>query len=225
MKTSFLPIFPTLIGTGAFNDDERRQHRLSLQKAMDMDTADKNLVTNTINSDLQHSLCPNKHDDDGLNASPGIREHLRSLIDLFTEDMQEFAPQFFGIDKERANWFCNTAWYNISTSGGFQYRHNHVNSFLTVVYYFDLPENCVGTMLHRPAIDTRPVFGFEPDRYHEGNFEYCVPKMIEGSYMIFPSHLVHEAPTNGEMDRPRISFSMNFIPDRIDCSSYILKLK
>ena len=73
----------------------------------------------------------------------------------------------------------------------------------------------------------KSVMSFEADRYHDGNFEYVIPNMAKDTFIIFPSYLHHEVPimTSGKDGKPRRTFACNFIPNKIDTSSYILELK
>jgi uncharacterized protein (TIGR02466 family) len=225
MPIAVQPIFPTLIATGQL--DNYRKYRADLNKAFEEDKQSGQWITNTVSDKACHSLCPNEKDEDGLNASDGIKNHLNHFISDLTKEISRFAYFNYGIDKSRCDWLCNVAWLNEIENGGFQYKHNHTNSFLSLIYYLDTPPDEAKTRFHRPHCDMRPTMSFEADRYHDGNFEYVIPNMVKDTFIVFPSYLHHEVPimTTGKDGKPRRTFACNFIPDRIDTSSYILELK
>jgi uncharacterized protein (TIGR02466 family) len=219
------PIFPTIIATGQL--ENYKKYRPLFKKAFEEDKArEEGTVENTLSDKLIHSYSPNDHDEDGLNASLGIKNNLKEFVKELTKEVSRFAYWNYGINNERCEWFCNVAWLNEMEDGGFQYRHNHTNSFLSVVYFIDLPKDSPITMLHRPSLDLRSTMSFEPDRYHDGNFEYVVPSMEEDTFLIFPSYLQHEVPLmkTGTSEKRR-TFACNFIPTQVDTSSYILRFK
>ena len=85
MPIAVQPIFPTLIATGQL--DNYRKHRPSLQKAYEEDKESGQWITNTISDKAFHSLCPNEKDEDGLNASDGIKNNLKDFIADLTKSL------------------------------------------------------------------------------------------------------------------------------------------
>lgn len=225
MSIAVQAIFPTLIATGQL--DNYKKYRPLFEKAYEEDKESGQWVTNTVSNKCWHSLSPNTKDEDGLNASDGIKNNLKGFIKELTKEVAGFGYFNFGIDKSRCDWVCNTAWLNEMNNGGFQYQHNHTNSFLSLIYYVDSPTKETKTRFHRPHVDMRPTMSFEADRYHDGNFEFVVPEMSKDTFVIFPSYLQHDVPLmeTGKDGKPRRTFACNFMPSRIDTASYILELK
>lgn len=216
-------VFPTMVGTGKLKN--YKKYRTAFDKAFEKDKENGDVVVNTRSSNLLHSWCDNDRSQSPLNASSGIKEYLQDFIQELTEEVNLYAYYHFGIKKERCEWVCNVAWLNETTEGGFQTRHNHCNSFLSVIYYIDLPKGAPVTAFHRPMIHLKPYFAFESDTYHDANFEFIKPGMEEDTFIIFPSYIEHEVEMMPKCDKPRRTFACNFIPNRIDCSSYLLELR
>lgn len=218
-------VFPTMVGTGQLNDFKK--YRVQFDKAFQHDIDNGSVVPNTRSDELKHTWCDGDKSESPLNASAGIRTHLLGFIDDLTKEVSEYAYYHFGVNKERCEWICNVAWLNELKPGGFQTKHNHCNSFLSVIYYIDMPENSPLTAFHRPVVDMKSYFAFEPDTYHDATFEFIKPEMKEDTFIIFPSYLHHEVemmPDCGE-GKVRRTFACNFIPNRIDCYSYMLELR
>jgi uncharacterized protein (TIGR02466 family) len=216
-------IFPTMIGTGQLNDYEK--YRPFFYKALEEDKKNNSVVKNSISKDLIHTVCTDDKSEQILNCSIGIKKYLAEFVEDLTQEVNTYAYQHFGINEDRCKFNMNVAWLNETTEGGFQIKHNHCNSFLSVVYYIDLPEEAPKTAFYRPLIDMKPYMSFEADTYHDANFEFIIPKMEEDTFIIFPSYLHHEVPAMPKCDKPRLTFSCNFLPDRIDTYSYIMELR
>lgn len=218
-------VFPTMVGTGKLNAPKK--YRTAFDKAFKQDLESGDVVVNTRSDQLKHTWCDNDRSESHLNASPGIKDNLLEFIDELTKEVNQYAYYHFGINKERCEWVCNVAWLNELQPGGFQTRHSHCNSFLSVIYYIDMPKGAPVTAFHRPLVEMKPYFSFGTDRYHDANFEFIKPEMKEDTFIIFPSYLQHEVEMMPQCEEGKVrrTFACNFIPNRIDCSSYLLELR
>jgi len=201
---SIHPIFPTLIGIGKI---ENHADYLPLFLRLLGDKTNDN------------KSCPD------LKHTPDIRSNIPEFLDILTREVTQYANHHFGLKDDRCKWICNNAWLNESGHQAFQTSHNHANTFLSVVYYVDFPDGASQTRLLRPEVHMHPFMKFDPDFYHEGNYEYVSPGVKTGDFLIFPSYLRHEVPPNINPIRPRITLACNYMPSKIDYNSYVMEIK
>ena len=201
---SIHPIFPTLIGIGKI---ENHADYLPLF----MQELGKKTMQNNVSSGLKHT--------------PDIKNCISDFLQVLTKEVTQYANQHFGLRDDRCEWICSNAWLNESHHQAFQTKHNHANSFLSVVYYADFPDGSSQTRLYRPDVYMHPFMRFDPDFYHEGNYEYVSPSVETGNFLIFPSYLKHEVPPNINLIRPRITLACNYMPSKVDTVDYVMELK
>lgn len=199
------PIFPTMIGIGKISNHE---YFLPLFKDALMGG---NIITNNVSPKLKHTR--------------DIKDQLKEFLDVLTSEVTKYANNHFGLNPGRCNWVCSNAWLNESNEGAFQTKHNHANAFLSVVYYADFPSGSSPTHLYRPDVYMHPFMRFDPDFYHDGNYEFIAPQVESGNFLIFPSYLQHEVPPNINLIRPRITLACNYMPNKVDTVDYVMELK
>lgn len=216
-------IFPTMIGTGKLENFQK--YRPAFHKALEEDKKNSKVTENPLSKKLVHTVCEDDKTIKSLNASKGIHMHLSDFVEDLSREVNKYAYHHFGISEDRCEFQMNVAWLNETEEGGFQIKHNHCNSFLSVIYYVDLPEEAPRTVFHRPSVDLRPYLAFEPETFHDANFDFIIPKMEEDTFIIFPSYIQHEVNAMPKCDKPRLTFSCNFLPNRVDTYSYIVEMR
>ena len=110
------------------------------------------------------------------------------------------------------------SWVNICERGGNQPAHNHVNSFISGVYYVSKTDTHSSTYFVRKesmgainsATATVPTMSIPFEKQTEFNQEGEM-QVNEGDLVLFPSTVLHGYKTNREDDR--VTIAMNLMPN------------
>ena len=126
------------------------------------------------------------------------------LITRVTEGVQEFA-RYFGSEWE---YNCDSAWYNVYTTGRYQEFHVHPFHIFSAVYFLQSPKNCPGLYFQRPGSHTMlPPKNIRRDSPYHKQFVTAPP--VEGTVVIFRSDMLHSVPP-GTFDGERITIALNY---------------
>jgi uncharacterized protein (TIGR02466 family) len=139
------------------------------------------------------------------------------------ECVKDYASRFFGIVD--AEFIDLNVWIN-SNSGGVQPGHIHNNSYFSATYYVQLdPLKHVGLDFFNPktATSRNPFIDVESSVETEYNTPSHKLSVEQGDLLIWPSECLHGY-TQPEVDEPRISISMNFMPSIVKSSLYGFKV-
>lgn len=145
-------------------------------------------------------------------------EALAQACALALPRVAEFGELLFG---ERLNWHIKEMWFNVLEPGGHQAVHNHANSFVSGVIYLTANPAQASTVFVKALGQPGFVFenthaGAETGPFNAG--KWVMPAVTPGDLVLFPSHLLHEVPTNPGPQRVTLAF--NAIPDRLDAWGY-----
>lgn len=135
------------------------------------------------------------------------REHFKPLTKLVVNKAEEYASYYLGWDIEKYKLCISSLWVNINSKYSYHELHNHPESFLSGVYYLQIPSNSGGIILHDPREQLR--FG-EPKLAHKNSFNAKVVKWepVAGKIFMFPGWLYHSVEQN-HSDEDRVSVAFN----------------
>jgi uncharacterized protein (TIGR02466 family) len=148
---------------------------------------------------------------------------LEPFMNWVKECVKDYAIRFFGITD--TEFIDLNVWIN-SNSGGMQPGHIHNNSYFSATYYVQLTTSKhVGLDFFNPrtAVARNPLIDVESSietTYNTPSYKLSVE---QGDLLIWPSECLHGY-TQPEVDEPRISISMNFMPTIVKSSLYGFKV-
>jgi uncharacterized protein (TIGR02466 family) len=138
--------------------------------------------------------------------------------------VKDYAQSFFGIIS--TEFLDLNVWINANV-GGFQHPHNHGNSLFSATYYIQLdPSIHSGLEFHNPRSPSslfKPYIDFIGDRETEYTKHKHGLAVTQGDLLIWPSELMHGYDQQ-QVNVPRISMSMNFLPETVKSHVYGFKI-
>jgi len=171
-------------------------------------------VTNNQSKDLYHTNTNKVFED---------LDDIRELKKILLPHVEDFGEVLFS---DKLDWGFAGIWGNIMKKDGYQYLHNHCNSFISGVLYIDIPDTCYPTRFWRP--EPANFFHFmhvNSDNSNQYNNAYINFDSVEsGDLILFPSYLHHDVPMN-ESDEDRISIAFNCLPSHISVGFYEVDFK
>ena len=132
--------------------------------------------------------------------------------------IDEFLSNFYGRGKD---WeVVDNIWHNVDGKKQDGMQHNHLGSDFSAVHYLKFnPNEHTGTTFVNPRsneafyyknLNGKAVDGMNGDNpNHSLYFDRFTPQVVEGDFIIFPSHLDHLIYKN-ESDDLRVTMAMNF---------------
>ena len=157
------------------------------------------------------------------NFDPRQYAGLENFMDWILDCVKNYADSFLGIrDKNFID--CNV-WIN-SNKGGAQKPHQHFNSFISATYYIQLDKEHSGLNFYNPK-NSGNLLRSAIDIPYDVQTIYTTPYqplMVEqGDLLIWPSELIHGYDQDN-VQMPRISMSMNFMPEILTSKLYGFKV-
>jgi len=125
--------------------------------------------------------------------------------------IDEYCKQTYDFDIDKVQLYITQSWTNLTKKGEFHHMHNHQNSIISGVFYFEgnkddviefyNPNPWLG--VNRWAVDAKEINDFNSQTY-------WWPADI-GTLILFPSQLEHAVPeVEGDRDRYSMSFNTFF---------------
>ena len=175
---------------------------------------DAKSITNNQSNDLYHTNTNEFFED---------LDEVKEVKKILLPHIEDFGEILFS---DNLQWGFAGMWGNIMKKDGYQYRHNHCNSFISGVLYIDIPENCSSTRFWRP--EPSNFFHFmhvNSERNNYYNNAYINFDNVEGGDLIlFPSYLHHDVPIS-ESNEDRITIAFNCLPTHINVGYYEVDFK
>ena len=160
------------------------------------------------------------------NGDLDLRQYpeFHDLYQWILSSVRDYATRFFGITE--TEFLDLNVWINANI-GGFQHPHNHGNSLFSATYYIQFDSEAhSGLEFHNPRA---PSSLFKPYLEVNGNEEtehskhkHLIP-VSQGDLLIWPSELMHGYDQK-KVAMPRVSMSMNFLPETIKSHVYGFKI-
>jgi len=138
--------------------------------------------------------------------------------------VSDYAERFLGISQRE--FVDLNVWVN-SNSGGRQNPHVHNNSLISATYYVQIdPEKHVGLDFHNPRTPAslrKAMIEIEPDISTPYSDPFRSAQVEQGDLVIWPSEIMHGY-IQPPVDVPRITMSMNFLPEVVQSKLYGFKI-
>jgi uncharacterized protein (TIGR02466 family) len=138
--------------------------------------------------------------------------------------VSDYAEKFLGISQRE--FVDLNVWVN-SNLGGRQNPHVHNNSLISATYYVQIdPKKHVGLDFHNPKTPAslrRAILEVEPDISTPYSDPFRSAQVEQGDLLIWPSEIMHSY-IQPPVDVPRITMSMNFLPEVIQSYVYGFKV-
>lgn len=120
--------------------------------------------------------------------------NLKDYEDFIINNVNEYMFETMSVSDD-VQFYISRSWIAKTTPGGFGRRHDHINSILSGVMYFEVPVNSGNILFHAPE----KKFGhleFSYKNKNENNAIYISIPPQPGQLIIFPSTLKHEIGKN-----------------------------
>ena len=117
--------------------------------------------------------------------------------------------------------FITQSWLNYTGLNEYHHVHNHPNSYVSGVIYFNSPKKIDSIKFSKRRIETISVLTSEYNQFN--SFNYDLP-IEAGNIVLFPSSLEHSVKKK-EHSNERISLAFNsFIKGKIGCEMSLTEL-
>lgn len=160
----------------------------------------------------------------GLNHSTDISYYLDRIKERAERLCVPLGVDLFGQELE---WKLTSMWRNVLEKDGYQYIHNHCNSFISGIIYVNLPEGSPKTKFFRPQNTTDFIFSNYNQESSITNFNsewVDIPEVGQLDMVVFPSYIKH-AVDRMEVDGKRITLSFNAVPKKLCNGPYTIEFK
>ncbi len=175
--------------------------------------------------------CPEsnkEHTEEGFlhyyNAGNFPTEEMPEFMSWVRSCVSDYAEKFLGISQRK--FIDLNVWVN-SNLGGRQNPHVHNNSLISATYYVQIDSSKhVGLDFHNPrspASLRKAMIEIEPDVSTPYVDPYRSAQVEQGDLLIWPSEIMHSY-IQPEVDVPRITMSMNFLPEIVQSNLYGFKI-
>tara|TARA_B100000212_G_C27329399_1_gene513865 strand:+ start:385 stop:963 length:579 start_codon:yes stop_codon:yes gene_type:complete len=130
---------------------------------------------------------------------------------LLFKSVNSIMTQFLN---EELQYSIGNVWYNVNTEGSFNHKHTHPGCDLAAVFYVKVPEGDCGRIeIENPNYfnQVKLLDAMKPDiKESMIAFTSMWFNPVEGTGIIFPSHLMHRVSKNNtKEDRISISWNMH----------------
>jgi len=133
-----------------------------------------------------------------------------SLKRKILKETNNYLHNIFQINK-RINFYISNSWCIKHDKGDIAETHDHVNSFVSGVYYFKTPNHSGNILFQRNHFTNNLFsrsFSLPLNSFNEYNsYSYSI-EVEEGKLVLFPSHLLHSTEEN-KSDEQRGSLAFN----------------
>lgn len=165
-----------------------------------------------------HSHDWNVHTSYGYNKDLPFQINWEHFFSIYQHYIDQFCLEFFGAGR---SWeILEDIWYNVYGQAQNGMQHNHIGADFSAVHYFKFnPKVHTGTIFVNPRLNEAKYYRrLSPEvtnRLDENNPDHSmygdtfIPKVNEGDFIIFPSHLDHVIYKNNSDDL-RVTVAINF---------------
>jgi uncharacterized protein (TIGR02466 family) len=186
IKSEIIMLFPTPLQASQY--DDLTQSEIDFVKQEKLYSSKQRLPNRTVGTDLFNIL-----------DYPEMQR-----IKLFIQgQLDEFATKIISIDNKL---FPTLSWANRSPKGADHYRHRHVNSIVSGVFY--LTDNPTPIEFYSDMSIVNQPLRFKPNQFNPFNTHINMIEVKKGTLVLFPSYLEHGVGRNVQ-DHERLSLSFN----------------
>lgn len=155
---------------------------------------------------------------------------LNKIPDLKTDielHCERFVRKYLNV-KDNAKFYLQNSWCNIHGPNENSQIHYHASSLISGVYYPIVPKNSGAISFHKNSIYTNTFhhsIRFEYDETNNLNAGQYKLEVVDGSIILFPSHLEHSVEKNIS-NKNRYSIAFNFyVKGKFGKEEYELEIK
>lgn len=152
-----------------------------------------------------------------LNKPPfkKLKKELQDHINDYVEKI--YTPE------KNTKLYITQSWLNYTKETEYHHAHQHPNSIVSGVFYFNADVKFDSIQFHKP--DIRKTIEVIPREYHHFNSDSWVFEVETGDLVLFPSHLKHNV-KNKKGKNTRISLAFNtFIKGTLGSFRKLTELK
>jgi uncharacterized protein (TIGR02466 family) len=201
MEINIIPIFPTPIYLAKLN-------RLFSKKEINFVQKQKNEITKNEG---------NFYSKNTYVLEKTVFKNLKNEILFLLKDYYKkiICP------KNNIEPFITQSWLNYTGLNEYHHVHNHPNSYVSGVIYFNSPKKIDSIKFSKRRIETISVLTSEYNQFN--SFNYDLP-IEAGNIVLFPSSLEHSVKKK-EHSNERISLAFNsFLKGKIGCERSLTEL-
>lgn len=143
------------------------------------------------------------HSNELITPFPDELVNLFNDITVFVNDV---CYRYTGAELKFGNF-----WININGKHDYNLLHDHQKSFLSGVYYVDVPEENMGDLVLLRGDNAEFFMKDNIKELTMTNSLQCIKKAKTSLFYLFPSWVKHYVERN-ESDKERISIAFNFVP-------------
>lgn len=186
LNYSIVPTFPVGLYMAALDKKIFEDALPTLRIKIDEATYQKDMVVHSV-SDFDRYLL----------EMPELAE-LKSHLE---EHVAEYVDKVMGEKTNRFKLYITMSWCTGLLPGNTHQEHNHANSIISGVMYFDNPPDASPLVLHKDDSSASGFINLSPSNVNEysRNMMFIPPQ--NGSLLIFPSQLKHRVPQNTTQQR------------------------
>jgi uncharacterized protein (TIGR02466 family) len=195
-------LFPTPLQIAQY--DNLTQDEINFVKQEKLYSSKQRLPNRTVGTDLFNIL---------------DYPEMQSIKAFIQTQLNDFATRIMSIDN---NLFPTLSWVNRSPKGADHYRHCHVNSIMSGVFY--LSDNPTPIEFYNNISIVNQPLKFKPKEFNPFNTPSNILEVKKGTLLLFPSYLEHGVGRNvQEYERLSLSFNtwINGAIGNLEESSYL----
>jgi len=186
IKSEIIMLFPTPLQASQY--DALTQAEIDFVKQENLYSSKQRLPNRTVGTDLFNIL--------DYPEMQNIKAFIQSQLD-------DFATRIMSIDNKL---FPTLSWVNRTPRGADHYRHRHVNSIMSGVFY--LSDNPTAIEFYSDMSIVNQPLRFKPKEFNPFNTHINMIDVNKGTLVLFPSYLEHGVGRNiQEHDRLSLSFN------------------
>ena len=186
IKSEIIMLFPTPLQASQY--DALTQVEIDFVKQEKLYSSKQRLPNRTVGTDLFNIL--------DYPEMQNIKAFIQSQLDAF-------ANRIMSIDNKL---FPTLSWVNRTPKGADHYRHRHVNSIMSGVFY--LSDNPTAIEFYSDMSIVNQPLRFKPKEFNPFNTHINMIEVKKGTLVLFPSYLEHGVGRNiQEHDRLSLSFN------------------
>jgi uncharacterized protein (TIGR02466 family) len=203
------PIFPVGLYQARLDSNVMMSSLPHLREFVKESTYSKDMVVHSVSSFNRYIL---------------ESQQLTSLKLHLEEHLEQYKRHVIGETTDRFKLYITMSWCTGLLPGNTHQEHNHANSIISGVMYFDNPPNASPFVLHKDDSSCGGFINLSPTTNTDfSKIMHFVPP-INGTLLLFPSHLKHRVPKNEtETQRNSLAFD-TFFEGEIGASRNILKM-
>jgi|TARA_B100000035_G_scaffold236387_1_gene204640 uncharacterized protein (TIGR02466 family) len=214
MRVEVVDLFPVPLGIYKWDDDKHDELKDTVRRLI----KGRQIDGSPISPDIFHFW--NTTGENFLDEEEPILDEFKKFL---SKSYVDYTQNVYKWDVTKEH-FITDCWVNVTTKGGWQYKHSHANCFVSGTYYLNFPQGSTGLSFHSPSIEkTSPYLSAMPKGPSKYNAESLTMMPEESILFLWPSNITHETKILQE-DVRRVSISMNFVPSELDTGIYRLRL-